>query len=175
MNNLSTINEHDLKKTLVYFIVLMFIIVITNYSVNAANLEAPAEKKVTIKSEIERGRSMVSNIKHDHSKGLFPFIDAVDKVVQLNKEKNTDTQAFCLGVYFLAWQYLNININVAKQYPEFHTPREIQLSEETAKLYFEEFRKIQKELKIDDDTLIAVTKANREVVVPLLYRYEKKR
>ena len=68
-------------------------------------LDAPGEKKVTVASEIERGRSeMADAASSSHTLNLLSCEVDLDKVIQRNKAKNTDSDGFILGA--LLWQWI---------------------------------------------------------------------
>ena len=126
----------------------------------AVDLNAPAEKKVTVGSEIRRSTSAIADASlntkgTDHLGRLQAFSAVFDR----NQQANTDTQAFRLGASLAALISLDVTLNMAAQNPNsmFNPPREMQLVEVDAKRYFKEVRKIQKELNIDDQTLIKAT------------------
>lgn len=66
----------------------------------AADLDAPAIKPVTVRSEIERGVDALSNAPIGDPLRLYRFVDAL---LSANKQKNTDTDGFQFGVYYSAW------------------------------------------------------------------------
>jgi hypothetical protein len=158
----------------IYFIVT--ILFLTVYSIYAVDLNAPIEKKITIKSEIERGKSAISDAElssNTRATDIDSKIKLYNKIIDMNKQKNTDTEPFYLGAYFEAWTSLDIVLGLA-QHSKLFNPTDVQYAEQTATLYFKEFRKIQTKLKIDDNTLIAIMHMKKEVLMPLIYRWDKK-
>lgn len=143
----------------------------------AVDLNAPAEKKVTVGSEIRRGISAIDDadlkIKGTDHLGR---LEAFAAVFNCNQQANTDTQAFLLGASLAALSSLDITLNLAAQNPNsiFYPPREIQLIEGSAKLYFKAVRKIQKELNMDDQTLLQATPYKPDLLKANLYRWDKK-
>jgi hypothetical protein len=163
-----------MKKFLFFLILLLFLLYSAAWAVD---LNAPAEKKVTVGSEIRRGTSAITdaslNIKGtDHLGRLQAFSAVFDR----NQQANTDTQAFRLGASLGALISLDVTLNLAAQNPNsmFYPAREIQLVEVDAKDYFKEVRKIQKELNIDDQTLIQATPFKPDLLKASLYRWDKK-
>jgi hypothetical protein len=63
---------------------------------NAIDLDAPAQKPVTVRSEIERGIGAVL--------GAEPSDNLVALIAKANQQKNTDTDAFLFGLYYIGWQ-----------------------------------------------------------------------
>jgi hypothetical protein len=62
----------------------------------AADLNAPAEKKPTIGSELERGYNVVHGCNSQH---WDTFYKCISIVIEVENRKNTDTDLFLLGVY----------------------------------------------------------------------------
>jgi len=143
----------------------------------AADLNAPAEKKVTIGSELYRGGSAIFetslNIK---ATNLLGKLQAFDAVFNRSRQANKDTQAFLLGASLVAWTDLDITLEMAAQNPSsiFYPPKEVQLVENAAKIYFKDVRKIQKELNIDDKTLTEACHLKYDLLKANFYRWDKK-
>lgn len=145
------------------------------HSIYAVDLNAPVEKKITIKSEIERGKSAISDAElrsKTHATDIDAQIKLYNNIIDMNKQNNTDTEPFYLGAYFVAWSSLDIIINLSHNNKQFD-PEEVRYAQQTAALYFKEFRKIQKKINIDDNTLLTILKMNREVLIPKIYRWDK--
>ena len=87
-------------------------------------------------------------------------------------KKNTDTEPFYLGAYFKAWNFFTSMIKVLKQREDPEFSNTIDFGESNAKNYFKEFRKRQKEMGIDDETLTAITEVKFEVVKPEMDEWE---
>ena len=73
-------------------------------SARAGALDAPGEKKVTVKDEIQRGFNAGLNVE-DFAAGPQAFTDAVDAIEDKNQQQRTDSDGFKLGVAFVAWQF----------------------------------------------------------------------
>jgi hypothetical protein len=95
-------------------------------------------------------------------------------VIDENKQKNTATDAFYLGVYFKAWNYFASMIKVIKQWGDPAYSKTIESGERNAEGYFKEFRKRQKEMKIDEQTLMAITEVRFDKVKPEIDEWETK-
>ena len=161
-------------KRICLIVTILFLMV---HSIYAVDLNAPAEKKITVKSEIERGKSAISDAElrsSTHATDINSKIKLFDNIIDMNKQQNTDTEPFYLGASFVAWTSLDIILGLAAKNNKLFDPKDIQYAEQRATLYFKDFRKIQKQLNIDDNTLITILKMNREVVIPMIYRWDKK-
>lgn len=66
------------------------------------NLDSVATPKpITLKSEIQRGISVLEG--SGRTPDSAKFREYVESIVNANKQKNTDTDGFCYGVYYEAW------------------------------------------------------------------------
>jgi hypothetical protein len=144
-----------------------------------AGVKATAEKEVKkevikdeVKSEILRGDAAIFEVTLKAGVDLNKGSEGISSVIQENQQKNTDTEPFYLGAYFKAWNFFASMIKVLKQggNPEFSEA--IALGESNANNYFKEFRKRQKEMGIDDKTLMAITEVEFEIVKPAIEEWE---
>lgn len=72
-------------------------------------LDAPGEKKVTVKTEISRGaREVLAHSREDGSLNLATLDEEMATVVSRNNAANTDSQGFLLGARFLQWYLLDM-------------------------------------------------------------------
>ncbi|MCM0760664.1 hypothetical protein M7775_19115 [Sporomusa sphaeroides DSM 2875] len=139
-------------------IVLCLLFVFAFSAVSYANLDAPAEKKVTVKTEIDRGKSAVHAAERSAG-ALKPqeFTKDVDFIINKNKQNNTDTDAFYMGVYGQAWIYAVIRCGRFSESKDFWKGRmtdgQIKSFERNTAWYYEQFRLKQKELGISDADL----------------------
>jgi hypothetical protein len=156
----------------------MFLLVLSSMAISwAIDLNAPAEKKITIGSEIERGMSAILDAKlKTRATDILGCLTAIDEVFDRNKQANVDTQAFILGASLSAWLGLDIILNLAAENPNspFFPPKEVHLAQDNAKNYFNEFRKIQKEINMDDETLAKASGIKYELLKAKIYRWDKK-
>jgi hypothetical protein len=160
-------------KRICFSVTILFLMV---HSIYAVDLNEPVEKKITIKSEIERGKSAISDAElrsNTRATDIDAQIKLYNNIIDMNKQNNTDTEPFYLGAYFVAWSSLDIIINISDNNKRFD-PKEVQYAQQTAAFYFKEFRKIQKKLNIDDNTLLTILKMNREAIIPMIYRWDIK-
>jgi hypothetical protein len=142
-----------------------------------AEAKVSPEKEVIkdeVKSEILRGDAAIFDVTLKTGVDLNKGSEGISSVIEENKQKNTDTEPFYLGAYFTAWNFFASMIKVLKQGgdPEFRET--IALGEGNAKNYFKEFRKRQKEMGIDDKTLMAITEVEFEIVKPAIDEWEMK-
>jgi hypothetical protein len=141
---------------------------------HAADLDAPAEKKkVTVRSEIERGAAaMGDQLSYLKSNDYEDRIDVVERLLTAEKQKNTDTREWCLGAYFEAWASVSGGYDVAKNFPGKYSPRALDRLYVQSLAYFRQWRPIQKALKIDDDTFISLMQRKPGVKADF-YRWDK--
>ena len=141
-----------------------------------AGLKANAEKEVIkeVKSEIQRGDAAIFNVSLKAGVDLNKCSKEISSVIHENQQKNTDTEAFDLGAYFKAWNFFASMVKVLKQRGDPEFSQTIAWGESNAKNYFKEFRKRQKEMGIDDKTLMALTEVKFEIVKPEMDKWEMK-
>lgn len=165
-----------MKRIIVLALVFLFVFSFMNISW-AVDLNAPAEKKVTIGSELYRGGSAIFDTSLKiRATNLLGKLQAFDAVFDRSRQANKDTQAFLLGASLVAWTDLDITLKMAAQNPNsiFYPPQEVQLVENAAKIYFKDVRKIQKELNIDDKTLTEACHLKYDALKADFYRWDKK-
>ena len=75
----------------------------------SADLDAPAVKHVTVRSEIKRGSDIVNAVELDPANLLD--LSKLQDAINNEQAKNTDTDAFYLGAYFAAWMQAAVAIN----------------------------------------------------------------
>ncbi len=121
-------------------------------------LDAPGEKKVTVASEIERGRSEMADAAiKSHTLNLSAYEVEHDEVIERNKAKNTDSDGFLLGALLEQW------IFVDQMYPTMASNGFT--NKEGAKLVreslVEHFRRFRRSYSPDADDLIIVSQGVR--------------
>lgn len=99
------------------------------------DLNAPAVKPVTIKSEIQRGGEAIVDTPWN-PEDVLASIRAINNTLDREQQKNTDTDAFYLGAYFTAF----LNTVVALQNPGLQDPQALELARRDANLWYKEFR-----------------------------------
>src|SRR5439155_6986668 len=76
---------------------LLFITLATASLSGQSPLDAPAQKQVTVRSEIARGCDEVSDAAWDRNSERRNFARNMKNVIQRNKSAQTDSDAFMLG------------------------------------------------------------------------------
>jgi len=134
------------------------------YGQAPVDLDAPATKKVTVKSELERGHSAVFDCALKQSPLDFEAHERCTfRVLDENKQKNTDTDAFVLGAYYETFAKLSSLHSVLQERPDREARGFTSLTQKV-RFWFKQFRDKQKEMGIDDKTLCSVLKVNFEVM-----------
>jgi hypothetical protein len=118
----------------------------------------PAKKTVTVGSEIARGSSAV----FEATLGVHADVDATwraaNKVITQNQQQNTDTDGFLLGAKFRAWMNMMVLTQLDAQVVD--TAR----AQEWGRIYFTAYRKLQRQLGIDDATLCKLAGIRHEAI-----------
>jgi len=127
-----------------------------------------------IKAEILRGDAAVFDVTLQAGVDFQKASEGISAVINENKQKNTGTEAFYLGAYFKAWNSFASMIKVIKQWGDPAYSKTIGFGEKNAQNYFKEFRKRQSELKIDEQTLMAITEVRFDKVKPEIDEWEMK-
>lgn len=140
-------------------IILCLLLIFSLGAVASADLDAPAEKKVTVRSEIERGKSAVRAIDlKARSRNPSVFFNKVDDVLAKNQQDNTDTDAFLFGVYGQTWIYAVLQTELFAKDREFWRGRltdgQIESFNRITELYYKQFRDKQRQLNISDEDLL---------------------
>jgi hypothetical protein len=117
----------------------------------AVDLNAPAEKTVTIGSEIARGYTAVLH-STDRIYDPLEVQEAVSNRLATERERNTDTDAFYLGAYYEAWREIKnlVAIDSEPRFRGLQSDRVLEESDQAAAVFFLDFRKKQRQLHIDD-------------------------
>jgi len=135
------------------------------------DLNAPAEKKITIGSEIDRGRDVINNA-FINTNGIDPYkkVKVFQEIILQNKQMNTDTPAFLLGVYLEAWRAMDICSNSLKtsEFKDYY-----KMACDWALIYFKRFKEAQAQLNIDDNSLKTLRGLDNNTYRALHYRYER--
>jgi hypothetical protein len=138
-----------MKREIIFAAIL--VIAFTQFSY-ATDLNAPGQKKITVKSEIQRGRESVGDIRsYLYDMDMIRYLEDLERPIQKNIFNNTDSPGFQLGAYFNTWMLLAIDLEVMQGKI---SERDYELALTSARRFFKKYRQVQKELKIDDRTLI---------------------
>lgn len=140
----------------------MFFVLISLSLALASSLDDPAEKKVTVGSEIQRGIDVIYRVGADTTTySTYEFTKEAKRVIAINKERNTDTDAFYLGAYSQIIVELLVRYNTfddSKPFLKNTDKREYEFYKEYTMEYFRLFRERQKALGLSDDDVYAALK-----------------
>jgi hypothetical protein len=133
--------EENMKKA-----ILILANIFAALAANAADLNAPMTKPITLRSEIERGIRAVS--------GLSPadalnFDRSVEGIINANQQANTDTKGFLYGVNYAAWHALWLALS-SDAYPD---KLEMDVAVAHAEIYFKVSNKLRAELDLTDHNI----------------------
>ena len=119
-------------------------------------LDAPGEKKVTVRSEIARGAAEMFSDRYVSRCGMH-LVCLEARFDEINsKSRQKDSDGFMLGAR--AEQVNEIDSIAHDDTRElFNTHQEIVSAYNLCREYVTEIRKLQKRLGIDDDTLVSAT------------------
>ena len=114
----------------------------------AADLNAPGEKKVTVRTEIGRGCQRIMGIPLSG----IDKLPVMYKVIRNEKLTNTDSDGFYLGAYMCAWLYCARSAALPNQIPALPSLNPQLVAQETnsAEAWFRKFREKQWEMQITD-------------------------
>lgn len=115
----------------------------------AADLDAPATKPVTVRTEIARGIDAMKSAPMGDPLGHQRFIDAL---LSANQQRNTDSDGFKFGVYHTAWHdsWQVASIGLREKTSQ-------QLAEISADLYYLFTTSLAKSLELDQDQIRQLT------------------
>ena len=117
-----------------------------------AGLDDSGEKKVTVRSEIARGREVVMDAYLEGQEPtLLSICLAMHKPITDNKKAGKDTPGFMLGGLYTEWTILVDMLNK----PDAEAGSED--AQAIAKQDYAQFRVIQKDLALDDPALLEAT------------------
>lgn len=156
-----------MRNTILLCFVCGFFLIVNN--VMAVDLDAPVEKKITVKSEIERGHSAVFDCRlHLLPGSIIGIQDCVFNAIDSNKQKNTDTDAFILGAYFEGWSDAAIYVSVLSE-----NGRAKDSDMQGTGFLYKQFKKSQEKLGIDDAALCDAVHLKYEMIKPRLDEWAK--
>lgn len=154
-------------------ILLLVLMLLTANVCWAADLNAPAQKQITVGSEISRGHAEMFSALLDAGANFSKAGQATFNVLNRNKSNNTDTDAFYLGAYFEAWNKYAILLSDESD-KSYYGQDTWSQGEASCRLWFKEFRKMEDKLNIDDKTLCEVVHMKYEVIKPMIDKWESK-
>ena len=137
------------------------------------DLDAPVERKVTVKSEIKRGAFAVHDVMLKADINLDKAFLGIGAMINENGQRNTDTESFYLGAYCQAWVSFSNTLKVLNKNKSRYQSL-INSGERSAALYFKAFRKRQATLGIDDENLFDVIGLKFDMIKPDIDVWAKK-
>ena len=93
--------------------------------------------------------------------------EAANKVIQQNKQQNTDTDAFLLGAQFRGWIQMAVLAGLDSEVVN------TALATELGRIYFDGYRKLQRQIGIDDATLCDLAGVRYAVIKPDIEKWSK--
>src|SRR6266496_2279806 len=117
-------------------------------------LDQPSQKKITVGSEIERGRremDVASNA--SRTVNVVRAASDLNRVLDRNRSRNTDSDGFLLGASLGMWMNLEILLKIASD--RFNSSEDLQLGRRYAVETFAKMRELQKKLGVNDDALLS--------------------
>ena len=151
-----------LKKLLICCFVLMFVTPVCL----AAELDAPVQKQVTVRSEIQKGFELVCN----STVNQFNPVDtdaAINNLLKRAHLNNMDTDAFLLGAYYSACY----QIELAQDY-KGNTKNQLDAGKVAFSFYYKKFREKQETLQISDQQLADAVGIKYEILKNDLVRWD---
>ena len=128
---------------------LLYCVLVFCTTAYGSPLDAPGEKKITVRSEIERGYDTasyaLSKAPLDNNAVAMAIIDARNRQVQANK----DSDGFCLGYDYRGWEIVSGHIFD-------YRGGKSQFAEDIAVSYFKRFRFQQEKMGISDEDFLSV-------------------
>lgn len=153
-----------LKKLFICAVLLMLVMPMCF----AADLNAPAQKQITIRSEIQRGFELVCNA----SVSQYNLTDtdiAISNLLKKAQTNNTDTNAFLLGAYYSACY----QIELAQEF-KGNTENQLEAGKVAFNFYYKQFRNKQRILEITDQQIAEAVGINYEIVQNDLINWDTK-
>ena len=139
-------------KTLCIALSVLLLGISYNYSY-ADDLDAPASKKITVRSELKRGSSAAKQCDSYFYNEIRRYTRCIDDIILTNEQKNTDTDSFILGANLGAWICIYMTLEES-QLKQSEGNLLWNHRESAVAAYYSEFRKRQAKLKLTDRTII---------------------
>lgn len=159
-------------RTIVFFFIIL--LPIFGHAQDKVDLDAPAAKKITIRSEIERGGAALSECNsRSTDSSFFKADDCGFHILDQNKQKNTDTDAFILGLSFSVWTDLAIRISVLEKEPN---REDLDYSQglRGSIIWFKNYREKASKIGVDEKKICEVLGAKYEVTKPMVDDWNKR-
>lgn len=124
---------------------------------SAVNLDAPIGKNIPVRAEFERVRHAYG-VAVMRSSTIPEMHKTVSAIISENKQKNTDTEAFLLGLYYFAWFNMDLRLELIQKQDFLSVVdiEELKSGKGIAMMYYKEFRRRQTDMNIDNETLCSV-------------------
>lgn len=139
-------------KKLYLFLNVLLVVLSCNHSY-AVSLDEPALKKITVRSELNRGRKIEQECDPYLMREIQKYKKCIDDKISKNEQNNTDTDAFILGINFRAWIHIYMTLD-SMELKRIEGYQLWNYRELIAANYYSEFRKRQEKLKLNDRTMI---------------------
>lgn len=137
------------------------------------DLDAPVERKVTVKSEIKRGAFAVHDVMLKAEINLDKAFLGINAMINENEQRNIGTEPLYLGAYCQAWVSFSSTLKVLNKSKSRYQGL-VDRGESSAAFYFKEFRKRQEKLGIDDENLFDVVGLKFDMIKPDIDDWAKK-
>lgn len=127
----------------------------------------PGGKEATMESEIKRGSDAGQDCYINNSRIGSDGLNCIRAVITENRESDTATDAFLLGIYFTGWlSYKDYDDSGSREKLAKGRIGEVEYRYvvNTIRRYFKEYNEIQRKLHIDDQTLCEVTETVYDIV-----------
>jgi hypothetical protein len=129
-------------------IVVAVILASTAISASAADINAQAERKITVKSELRRGSSAEFNCFLSTTIYWIQFSDCISRVIRDETRVNRITNPFLLGLYLSSFLTIENTRNVMNKYP-----RNDKLFMETERFYYHQQNHLKESLGLSNEDI----------------------
>jgi hypothetical protein len=143
---------------------LTLVVILASTAFAQSPLDAPGEKKITVRSEIKRGATEVTDHVIDNlTSSVLQLVVTMNEVIARNQANRTDSDGFMLGARFSQWHELNGHLRDSSVY-QSNSQSSIAERQEDCRRYFSEMRELQKKLGLNDDQLIEAVGVDKQFV-----------
>lgn len=162
----------NIKLTL--FLIIFFTLISTICF--GTDLDAPVEKKVTIRSEIKRGADAMFDCFMKKRSPISGTAQCYKEIYSLNQQKNTDTKPFLLGLYFRTWVDLGLSLPTSRNYyKKLGNEALYELDEAIANDCFKKYREIQYDIGLNDEVLCQIVDLKYDKIEPIINEWVLKK
>lgn len=118
-------------------------------------LDAPGEKKVTVRSEIARGYHEISFARTQPRDVYLAYLEGdLAKVIQNNESRQKDSDGFMLGARLGEVQQIDILLHL-DGVERFNSQEDVATTRKDCREFVADIRKLEKQLGVDDDAVIS--------------------